>query len=744
MRRLAAIARRRGLPIVAIWLALLAAAVPFAARMNDHLTSGGFDVPGSGSELAAAQLREAFPDQQAERLSILVVGHEAATPADYRVATDFVRRAVRGQPVTPVAPDPGALAALSQAQPGARRYLVPLAFSASFDRTVDLARWLLANLKAKPGGLRSVDLYLIGRTAQGAALQERSKQSAAAAESLGFPIVLLILLVVFGSLAAAALPVALGVVSVTLTGATIYFVSQMLETSVFVTNVTSLIGIGVAVDYALFMLARYREEIHRGATRQEAERAMMRTSGRAVIFSGATVVVSVASIFALNNTALRSLALGAMIVVSISVLAATILLPALIRLLGQPLEQPGRVMQRIRRRLPQPSTAEFWSRWVTIVIAHPWRSLIGASLFLGALSLPAIGMRVGDDTIRQLPPSDYVRQGADLAAELDGAGTQSPVLVVIRLREAGGPAVAAVREVDQLRQPLAEVPEVATVMPLVISQEGRTLLLPVVAVHEPEDDRLTALVKDLRQHTLPNSPLAHDPNVLSINVGGSTATALDLAELITGRLPVVAGLLLALTYVVLLLLLRSVILPLKAIILDLLSVGAALGVLVVVFQWQPLQQLGVHPPVSRLQAVALPLILAVVFGLSMDYEVFLLTRIRERYEVSRNNAFAVAHGIATSARIVTGAALVMVAVFTVFATVSVPVVQQIGLGCAVAVAIDATVTRLVLLPATMRLLGEWNWWMPGWLGRHLPRLGERVHVSGTLPAPTPVLAAWKR
>jgi RND superfamily putative drug exporter len=339
---------------------------------------------------------------------------------------------------------------------------------------------------------------------------------------------------------------------------------------------------------------------------------------------------------------------------------------------------------------------------------------------LVALSLPVARMNVADDTIRQLPPDNHARRGAELAAQLVGAGTQSPVLVVVALRNNVAENDAAVSEVLTLGQQVAANREVSRVLPAMRSADGSTLLLPIIAVHEPEDSRVTALVQDLRHHILPASRLGGDPNVLSVDVGGSTATALDLAELVTGKLPLVAALLLALTYVVLLVLLRSVILPLKAIVLNLLSVGAALGVLVIVYQWQPLQSLGLRPPVSRLQAVALPLMVAVVFGLSMDYEVFLLTRIRERYDVTRHNAFAVAQGIATSAPTITSAALIMVAVFTVFATVSVPVVQQIGLGCAVAVAIDATITRLMLLPAMMQLLGNWNWWLPPWLDQRLP------------------------
>jgi RND superfamily putative drug exporter len=730
--------RRRGL-VVAGWLAVLAIAAPFAARQDSHLTSGGFDVPGSQSQTVATELRSAFPDEQAEGLSVLLVGTGGATQGDYQAALRFVERVLQTQK-TAIVVDPAAVQTLAASGDGPQRLLLPLRFRANFDQTVDIAKSLNAGLRDRPADSRQVDVYLVGRTAQGAALQDLSQQGSSHAETLGFPVVLLVLLAVFGSLLAALMPLSVAAISLTITGAAIYLLSRAVGMSIFVTNITSMIGIGVAVDYSLFMLVRYREEIGRGATPARAERSMLRTSGLAVIFSGSTVVVALATVFAIDSEALRSMALGAIVVVGISVLTAVTLLPALIRVFGSRVHRPGwlaRAWRAIANRTPARShdpRRAFWPRWTRRVTARPWRSLAAAVAILVVLAVPARWMVVGDDTIRQLPASDHVRQGARIAARIQGPGAQSPVLVAVKLR--GGPTPVIDTDVNGLAAALRADPAVAGVLPAQISQDGSTVVIPVVARYDSEDSRVLALVRRMRGPLTTDSALARDPGVASVEVGGSTATAVDLADLITGKVWLVVALLLALTYVVLLILLRSVLLPLQAIVLNLLSVAAAFGVLVAVFQWHWTGVVGVASSVDRVQAVALPLILTVVFGLSMDYEVFLLTRIKERYEITGSNSDAVSQGVASSARTITSAALIMVVVFGIFVAASVPVVQQIGVGTAVAIGIDATVTRLVLLPATMQLFGRWTWWVPRPLAAVLPRLGG-VHGGAAPPVRAP-------
>jgi len=727
--------RRRQLTFIAGWLILLIVATPLALKQDRHLTSGGYEVPGSQSYAVEQSVRQAFPSEQTERLSVLLAGETGATRASYLAALRETRQMMSKEADVRLPPESRRLV-LAAAERG-RPVLLPLAFSASFSETIDLANRIHERLQERGDG--AVRVRLVGRTAQGVALQEESKEGLAAAERIGFPIVLLILLTVFGSLAAAALPVALGMMSVTLTGAAIYLLSLALPMSVFVTNIASMIGIGVAVDYALFMLVRYREEIAAGADREAALRTTRRTSGRAVAFSGITVILALATVFAIDNTALRSMALGAMVVVAFSVLLALQLLPVLIALLGARLERRRRLMRVVgsiasRRGAPNGG----WTALIRRVMARPVLSVVAAGALLVALALPALSMTVGDDSLRQLPTDNDVRQGAVLAARIQGAGAQAPVLIALKLRGDDSTQAGVSRDVGALTDQLRRDPEVARVLPAVRGDD-ETLLLAAVPRHDGEHPDVLALVRRLREQTLPTSSLARNSAVTSLAVGGSTANSVDLTDLITSKVAVLIALLLAATYVLLLVLLRSVLLPLKAIVLNLLSVVAAYGVLVMVFQWDVLGPL-TDGSVNRIQALTLPLILAVVFGLSMDYEVFLLTRIKERYDALGDNAEAVLLGVAGSARTITSAAVIMVGVFAVFTATSVPTIQQIGLGNAVAIAVDATVTRLVLLPAAMQLMGRWNWWLPGWLDRLLPRWkldGSPASRSVVPPAPLP-------
>jgi RND superfamily putative drug exporter len=519
--------------------------------------------------------------------------------------------------------------------------------------------------------------------------------------------VLVILLAVFGSFAAAALPLAVGFFSVFVTGALIFGLSQAMEMSIYVTNMASMIGIGVAVDYSLFVLARYREEVRRGRPPQQARATAMATSGLAVLFSGLTVIVSLGGLFLVQNTAIRSMALGAILVVAVSLLASASLLPVLIRLLGHrayvdspPFAFVRRMFtSRSRRRAgstrPGYVRRGFWQRWTEAVTRRPLLSVIGASAVLLALAAPALGLKTGTGALRQLPGDHEARAGYAAAAKVEGPGAAAPVQVV-------APRASA----TEIRSALQADPEIARVAPPTVSRDGRSVLLVAQPRSDGESAAAKAMVERLRR-TLP--PAAQ--------VGGVTAAQEDLTDLITGSMWKIALFLLGLSYLVLLVLLRSVVLPLKAVLMNLLSVGAAYGVLAVVF--------------GTVATLTLPLVLAVVFGLSMDYEVFLLSRIRERYAVTGDTTTAVAEGLAASARTITSAAVIMVAVFAIFVSVGVPSIQHIGLGCAVAIALDATIVRLVLVPAAMKLLGRWNWYLPRPLERVLPRADfEAVAVSG--------------
>jgi len=465
-----------------------------------------------------------------------------------------------------------------------------------------------------------------------------------------------------------------------------------MEMSVFVTNMASMIGIGVAVDYSLFIVARYREEVAAGRSPEEARGVALATSGLAVLFSGLTVIISLAGLWMVDNNAIRSMALGAMLVVAVAVLAATTLLPALLgrRVVGRSrLFGVGRLLRRPRRTGPG-----FWERWTERVMRRPVLAVSATTAVLLALAAPVLGMTTGAGALDQFPRDHETRRGVEAAAALTGPGAASPVQVVVR---GADPAAAA----ERVRAALGDDPGIARVSPPVAARDGDAVLVSAEPRHQGESDAAKATVERLRD----GLPAAAGPGA-QVDVGGVSASQVDITDLIGGSMWKILLFLLGLSYLVLLVLLRSVVLPLKAVLMNLLSVGAAFGILSLVY--------------DSVDTLTPPLVLAVVFGLSMDYEVFLLTRIRERYEATGDTRTAVAEGLAASARTITSAALIMVAVFGVFIAVGVPSIQQIGLGTAVAIALDATLVRLILVPAAMELLGDWNWYLPRPLARVLP------------------------
>ena len=697
MLRLDAFLRRHRRAVLIAWAVILLAAVPFAARQSEDLSSGGFGVPGSQSAVVDEALA-GFPGVQRAQLAAVLVPQDGASRAQLRAAVERVGDAAGPVDGVSLAPDARARA-VEQAAAG-RAVLVPLVAEVDEDDATAVAVDLRERLAVADGPRAGVATHLVGQGALWAAMQDLSKEDLAKAESAGFPIVLLILLAVFGSFAAAALPLSLGVGSVLLTGALIFGLSQVMEMSVFVTNMASMIGIGVAVDYSLFVVARYREEIDAGRSAEQARAVAMATSGLAVLFSGLTVIISLAGLWMLDNTAIRSMALGAMLVVAVAMLGATTLLPVLISLLGRRAHARSRLFSftGLLLRSREPRQRGFWQRWTDAVMRRPVVAVIGAGAVLLALAAPVLGMETKNGALDQFPRGHEVVRGFEAASEIAGAGSASPVQVVARARDGATARAAAGR----LRAALAGDRGIADVSAVTPSRDGRALLLVASTTDDPESAAAKATVDRLRG-ALP----AAGGRAVQVEVGGVTASQRDLDDLVSGGMWKILLFLLGLSYIVLLVLLRSVVLPAKAVLMNLLSVGAAFGVLTLVF--------------DEVDTLTPPLVLAVVFGLSMDYEVFLLTRIRERYEATGDTRRAVAEGLAASARTITSAALIMVAVFSAFVATGVPSIQQIGLGTAVAIALDATLVRLILVPAAMELLGEWNWYLPRPLARVLPR-----------------------
>ena len=718
MRALAGWLGRRRRWVLAAWVAIVVLALPFASKQTDHLTGGGFDVPGSQSMKVSESLQEDF-GSQADGIAVVLKAAPGATAAQRDQAVARVRAQVKK--LDEVSLPPAAAAQARKQLQGTDVVLLPLRSELSSDELIDQAKTLREDLS--PGDAAAgVTPYLVGQPTIWAGMQEISKEDLAKAESSGFPIVAIILLIVFGSLAAAALPLALGFGSVLVTGALIYFISLQMTTSVFVTNMASMIGIGVAVDYSLFILARYREEREAGHDKAESRALALSTSGLAVTFSGLAVIISLAGLWMVDNQALRSMALGAMTVVAVSILTATTLLPALIAMLGDrvlPGGVVGKVESFFRRRFYRRRTAEqisagpnrFWRAWTARVMAHPWTAIVGVTAVLLFLASPLLSLQTGTEALAQFPKSSDVRVGNEIASSQLGGGTD-PVQIVASFEGAPDKAAVAgfVREVEGTAG-------VSSVAPPAFA--GDKALVQATPAASSESDAATALVDRLRDSVVPASALARQAEV---DVGGETARSHDVRDQIGGSMWKIVLFVLSLSFLVLMVMLRSLLLPLKAVVMNLLSIGAAFGVLVAIFQWGWLDGFLGFESQGALDTINIPLIFAIVFGLSMDYEVFLMSRIRERYMVLGDNERAVAEGLSSSARTISSAALIMSAVFAVFVLTGVPSIKELGLGSAVAIALDATLVRLILVPAAMKLMGRWNWWMPSWLDRLIPDL----------------------
>jgi uncharacterized membrane protein YdfJ with MMPL/SSD domain len=748
-RSLSGFVGRHRRAVAVFWLVVIAAALPFALKQTENLTGGGFEVPGSESA-AVEDLMQANYAEQAGRDSVGAVlrAEPGATPQQADAAVDRLATAVDEIENLSL---PGRAERAARDQLAAEGLaVVPIQATANVSEQIDAAVELREDVV--PGEtVDGVTPFLAGQPAAWAGLQELSKEDLESAEVTGFPIVALILIAAFGSLAAAALPLALGFVAVMVTGAVIYFLSLSMEMSVFVTNMASMIGIGVAVDYSLFVLARYREEIRRGRPADDARAAALSTSGLSVFFSGLAVIISLAGIWMVDNQALRSMALGAMIVVGIAIVTALVLLPTLIGLLGHRVEAGGvawrvtRLLRRAtleRRRRPgasrQGMESTFWHRWTARVMHRPFVSIAVSAGVLLFLAIPALSMKMGTGALDQFPAEHDVVVGVELMDEATGGGAD-PMRVIADFGTGSAETGVTSGELAALRSDLASDRAVASVAEWQISADGSKALLDVFPRGASDSDQTFALVERTRSATIPASELVTARSA-TVQTGGESARIVDVREQISGSMWKILLFILGLSFIVLMVMLRSLLLPLKAVIMNLLSIGAAYGILVAVFQWGWIDGFLGFESSGALDTINVPLILAVVFGLSMDYEVFLLSRIRERYEAHGDNRRAVAEGLATSAPTISSAALIMTAVFAVFIFTGVPSIKELGLGTAVAIALDATLVRLVLVPATMQVMGKWNWWLPAWLDRLLPDLGFEQYDDPDRPAPAPARA----
>ncbi|MCI0778897.1 MAG: MMPL family transporter [Chloroflexi bacterium] len=606
-----------------------------------------------------------------------------------------------------------------------RTTIIPFVMAGALDDANDNIEKLFAIVE-EAGASAAFDVYLVGEASVALETNELTFKDIEQGERVGVPIALLILLVLFGAVLAAFIPLLLAVLAIVLAFGATAFVGLFVDLSFFVTLIITMIGLAVGIDYSLIVVSRFREEMGRGRSKLDAIERAGATANRTVFFSGLTVVFALAGLLIHPASVFQSLGTGAILVVVAAVALTTTLLPAALSLLG------GRVnalrLPFIGRRIGASADADggYWATVVRIVMRYPVLSFLAASGVMVAAALPALDINTGFNGVDSLPDGVQSKEAFFILEEEFSFGVVSPMEIVID-GDANSEAVKA--GIAALREMLAADPDFVGPSRVRVNADGDLSLVSVPVAGEPASDEAIEALRRLRSDYLPAAFEGVDAEIL---VTGETAFNDDFFEITDRFTPIIFVFVLSLSFLLLTVAFRSIVIPLMSIILNMLSVGAAYGLMVLVFQK------GYGAGVLGFQTTPMidawiPLFLfAVLFGLSMDYHVFLLSRIRERYDQTGDNAESVAYGLRSTAGLITGAALIMVAVFGGFASGDLIANQQIGFGLAVAVLLDATIVRTVLVPATMRLLGKWNWYYPAFL-EWVPRIGIEGEVE-TAPA----------
>ena len=746
--------------IVGVWMVAMAAALPFAPRANDVLQSGGFISPNAESQRAVDLLTQKLGIQST---IVQVLFTSRAYTAD---DPHFAQEAEQAMAGLRSWSEVGSITSFTDnpRQISLDRHAAYADVTLNIDS--DSAPKLLPELERRLTKVPDLQESVGGSPVFYADIQSVSERDLRRAEILAFPFAIIALLLVFRTVIAAVLPALVGGAAVLVTLAIIFGLGQLTPLSIFVLNITTLFGLGLGVDYSLFMVSRFREELKRGRSLEEAVAVTVATAGRAVTFSGLTVSIGLLGLVLFPVNMLRSVGVGGVLVVVMAVLAAITLLPAAMSILGTRINAlPVRLPRWWKRNQPLAEHHGFWYRLSHFVMRYPVRTFLPVLLILIVLGLPFLNVHFSSPDASILPRDVPSRQAYDLLATRFDSQETTPIVLAVQTqgnvmtqtnirylydyvrRIEADPRVARVDSIvsadprftlDQyellyLHPQLNVDPYLSVLVRSTVA--GNILAIQVVSKYNALDLRSQALAQTIR-----NTQPGHGMNVL---VTGVSAANIDYVDSLYTAFPIAILVVALVTYIVLFFFFRSVVLPLKAILMNTLSILASYGALVIIFQNGFLHQILGFTPLGFVEASSPILLFCALFGLSMDYEVFLLSRVQEAFWQTGDNRQAVALGLERSGGIITSAAVIVIVVSACFATADMILVKALGLGMALAVALDATLVRGLLVPATMRLLGDWNWWLP-FVGvqRRPPTLSESYldrDTAQSLAAPDPSL-----
>ena len=696
--------------VIAAWVVVLVGLTGWAAAAGSQ-EADSLSLPGTGSQKATDLLIERFPSQQNGSSPVVVHSADKGSltlPANQKAIADAVAAGKSSPDVETVAgpDDPAGGGGLS---PDKKTAIIAVTLKESITNyTAEEAEAVVNRIQApvEKAGLEAATGGQLGQKATPPATDK--------SEAIGIVAALIILLLTFGSAVSMFLPILTAIVGVGSAISIITLLSHVTSVPTAVPALASMIGLGVGIDYSLFVLSRHREQMAGGMEVRESIARSVATSGAAVLFAGSTVVLALCSLAIAGIPIVAQMGVLSSIAVLVAILAAITLLPAVMAVLGpkvDALRLPW-LHRRNNRDVDHDSTG--WARWARGIARHPWPPMLAAIAILAVFAIPTFSLELGQPDTSAGPKDAPTTQAYDQIARGFGQGVNGPVLVAVELPGKSSDSA----DLQKLVSDIEKDPDVASVAPPSLNADKSAATVSVIPRSPPPSDATVALVDRLRNETIPEALKGTD---VKAYVGGSTAAYIDIADEIQRKLPQSILIVVGLSFFLLLFAFRSVLVPIQAAAMNLLGVAASYGMLVAVFQWGwGTELIGLTGDVPIVSFVPL-MMFAILFGLSMDYEVFLVTHIQEEYESGADNETAVVRGLSRSARVITSAALIMVSVFAAFVLSTDPTTKQFGLGLAFAVAIDATIVRCLLVPALMVIIGKANWWLPGWLRRILPK-----------------------